>query len=211
MLKRVVVGLLGLLLVGAGAAILGGAGWVWTAFAAEGASAISLGNIRLTDGATAAVIDISDVNVTVPYLAVKGRTELVVGADGGPVSVIAGDSDDIDRALAGTRYDAASYVDGAWLVREVPGGQTAVRVPEQAAVTTGEPAVLEVQPATPMTIAVVPAEPGPGDVSLALRYLVPDAALIAQLGGVLGAFIVVIGLLLIWVAIFAMRARGRHE
>lgn len=211
MLKRVLVGLLGVISLVVGAALLGGAWWVWTAFGANGGAVRDLGTISVSQGATAVVVDVAHVGVDVPYLPVKGRTELIASDPRGAMSMVAGSTGDIDALLAGSHYDAAFLVDGAWEVRDVPGAAPLADVTATPGAVTGEPAVFAVTSQAPGSVLLIPAAAGPGTIDLSMRFNVRDATPISVAAGAIAVFLIITGLLLIWVAIFAMRPRGRHE
>ena len=212
MVKRVLVGLLAALLVVTGCAIGAGAWWLWDTFGGPDGARRDLGSIPVPAGTTALVVDIDRISATVPDVSLKGDPALLIGDRTRPTSVYAASRTAVDDFLDGTPYAAAALAAGAWRVSNVPG---TARLADPArtrwiASASGAPAALPIGALSPASLIIVPA-PGATSVPIALSLRVPDVRTLAIASGAIAVLLVATGILLLWVAAFAIRPRGRHE
>lgn len=207
MLKRVVIGLLGIALIVVGTGIGTGVWWLWQAFGAQGGLVRDLGVVQPSDGSAAVVIDIAAVDIQVPYVSISGRTELLADDAAGSVTMLASDAAAANAYLDGSPYDVASFTGSGWSTASVPGDQTLRDAASVDWISTarGAPAALPVATGSELTVVVVPASADSSSIDLALRFTVPDIEIVSLIGAILAALIAVTGLVLLWVASFALR------
>ena len=209
MAMRIVLGLVAVVVLATSIVLGAAAGWLWTTFADPRGAVRDLSAIP--SPAPMIIVDVAEVGAQIP-LGLPGRIELAVRA-AQPVSVLAGPTPDIDRLVFGAPYDVATLVDGDWTVTTVAGVHPMAPVPPDEALTavSGDPAVLDIAEITPGSIVITKGEGDTSEVSLELRYVVADAAIIAVIGAGIAILLLLVAGVLLWTVVFAMRSRGRHE
>lgn len=210
MVARILLGIAAIVVLACGAVLGGGALWLWTTFGAPEGAVRSLG--RIESSAPTIVIDVEQVHARVPF-GIPGTVELAFSSESSPLTVVAGETTQVDQLVFGSAYDVAMLDEGTWSTVSVPG----VRPPIDPAGTawparaSGDPAVIQVGSVVPGSLLIVREAAGAGPVLVDLRLTVADARPIALIGMGTAAFVLLVALVLGWAVLFGMRARGRHE
>jgi hypothetical protein len=212
--RRVILGVLGavLLLVGlaAGAAAL----WAYAVLGNDGILRYSEGTITPGASAQATIIDVDRFSVTVPVVGGLGDTTLSVTAPAGDVFFGAAATPDVDAYLTGVPYSVAVRNAGDWSVTDIPGGQPAADPAAQAfwlASDSGARAAIAVPASRPLTlVAMTPTGAVTGPLELSVDVTVADVGAYVTWLAVTAGVGVLIGILLLVLAFRRKRPMGRH-
>jgi hypothetical protein len=217
--KRVIVGVLAILLI-IGAVIAGATAiWAHGVFGSAGVLRFDAGTIVPTPGASATVIDIERFGATVPYLGSFGTTTLSASSAerGDPADTLfigAADTEAVDAYLKGSTYSVALREGSSWLVRPVPGVSATPLPRDQGfwlAQDVGRPASIVVPDVRPLTVVIMhPAGVPSGPLVLSIDFSVPDASTWIAWLAAITAILLVAGVVLLLIALRRRPARGRH-
>lgn len=220
MLKRALLGVVGVLLILAGTVLGSLAGWGYLTFANGGSLRFDLGTVVPGTSDTAIVLDVARFGASIPYLDAIGETQLAAhsaqpdGA-GTPLFVGAASTSDADAYVRGTPYAVGLRDATGWQVRQIPGAQPlpAATATPWLAQATGPTALVDVPTTRPLTVVVTRTDGAPvGAVALAADFAVPTAQTWALWAGVAALVLLIVGVVLLVLAFRRRRRpRGAHE
>ena len=219
MVKRVLLGIVGALLVLVAAVVGSFAAWGYLTFGNGGSLRYDLGTVVPGATDTSIVVDVDRFGASIPYLDAIGETQLAArsaqpGGEGTSLFVGAARTPDADAFVKGTPYAVGIRTADGWQVRQIPGGSalpatTAVPWLSQA---SGSTALLDVPTSRPLTLVVARSDGAPvGAVLLGADFAVPTARTWAMWLGIAAAVVLIVGIVLLVVAVRRRRPRGAHE
>ena len=219
MVKRVLLGTVGALLVLVAAVVGSFAAWGYLTFGNGGSLRYDLGTVVPGATDTSIVVDVDRFGASIPYLDAIGETQLAArsaqpGGEGTSLFVGAARTPDADAFVKGTPYAVGIRTADGWQVRQIPGGSalpatTAVPWLSQA---SGSTALLDVPTSRPLTLVVARSDGAPvGAVLLGADFAVPTARTWAMWLGIAAAVVLIVGIVLLVVAVRRRRPRGAHE
>jgi hypothetical protein len=218
--KRVILGVVAVLLIAAGACAGVIAAWANSEFGATGVMRFDAGTIQPAASAQAIVIDIDRFGATVPFIGQLGTTALSVstGESGDPSDTLfigAGATADVDAYLKGVPYAVAVRDGSQWTTRDVP-GSTAAAPPRQQGFwlddAVGRQPAITVPGLRPLTVVVMhPAGLWTGPVTLGIDFVVPASADWILGLTIAAALCVLLGALLLVLSVRWGRGRGRRR
>ncbi len=219
MVKRVLLGIVGALLVLVAAVVGSFAAWGYLTFGNGGSLRYDLGTVVPGAADTSIVVDVDRFGASIPYLDAIGETQLAArsaqpGGEGTSLFVGAARTPDADAFVKGTPYAVGIRTADGWQVRQIPGGSalpatTAVPWLSQA---SGSTALLDVPTSRPLTLVVARSDGAPvGAVLLGADFAVPTARTWAMWLGIAAAVVLIVGIVLLVVAVRRRRPRGAHE
>ena len=219
MVKRVIVGILAVLLL-LGSLIAGAAAvWAYGVFGSAGVLRFDAGTITPAPDASATVIDIDRFGATVPYLGSLGSTTLSVtsserGDPAGTVFIGAASTPEVDAFLKGSTYSVGIRDGSAWIVREVP-GVAAPQLPREQgfwlAEGIGRPASIAVPEGRPLSVVIMhPSGIPSGPLLLSIEFSLPDVVTWITWLGAIAALLLIGGVVLLVLALRRPVSRGRH-
>jgi hypothetical protein len=217
--KRVLLGIVGALLVLVAAVVGSFAAWGYLTFGNGGSLRYDLGTVVPGATDTSIVVDVDRFGASIPYLDAIGETQLAArsaqpGGEGTSLFVGAARTPDADAFVKGTPYAVGIRTADGWQVRQIPGGSalpatTAVPWLSQA---SGSTALLDVPTSRPLTLVVARSDGAPvGAVLLGADFAVPTARTWAMWLGIAAAVVLIVGIVLLVVAVRRRRPRGAHE
>jgi outer membrane biosynthesis protein TonB len=217
--KRVLLGIVGALLVLVAAVVGSFAAWGYVTFGNGGSLRYDLGTVVPGAADTSIVVDVDRFGASIPYLDAIGETQLAArsaqpGGEGTSLFVGAARTPDADAFVKGTPYAVGIRTADGWQVRQIPGGSalpatTAVPWLSQA---SGSTALLDVPTSRPLTLVVARSDGAPvGAVLLGADFAVPTARTWAMWLGIAAAVVLIVGIVLLVVAVRRRRPRGAHE
>lgn len=219
MVMRVVLGVAAVLLLLAGLAAGGLAGWASSVFGSDGALRVDAGTITPAPGTIATIVDVDRFSATVPYVGDLGTTSLsVTSGDAGDASdtvfLGAGSTLAVDAYLKGTPYSVALREGGEWTVRAVPGAAAPALPREQDLWITddvGRRASIDVPQERPLTLVIMhPSAIPSAQLALSVDVTVPAVTTWVGWGLVAAGVLIVLGVLLLALALRRRRTAGRH-
>ena len=219
MVKRVLLGIVGALLVLVAAVVGSFAAWGYLTFGNGGSLRYDLGTVVPGATDTSIVVDVDRFGASIPYLDAIGETQLAArsaqpGGEETSLFLGAARTPDADAFVKGTPYAVGIRTADGWQVRQIPGGSalpatTAVPWLSQA---SGSTALLDVPTSRPLTLVVARSDGAPvGAVLLGADFAVPTARTWAMWLGIAAAVVLIVGIVLLVVAVRRRRPRGAHE
>jgi hypothetical protein len=225
--NRIAIALLTILCLLVGAAGLVCGAWIYWVFGSDGEVDVGAGSIVAVQGSNAVVIDLAGVNLSVPYLTFEGETTIQaqspVSGSGATLFLGVGEASVIDEYLAETTYSVGEFTGATkpWEMTLVPGPATAAGTQLDAPAAkliwessaTGDPAILKLESqGAPMTLVLMRSDArSPVAANLSVHFKVPQLVITMWSALTLAVLLIPAALALMWVAIFHLRRRGRHE
>ncbi len=219
MVKRVLLGIVGALLVLVAAVVGSFAAWGYLTFGNGGSLRYDLGTVVPGAADTSIVVDVDRFGASIPYLDAIGETQLAArsaqpGGEETSLFLGAARTPDADAFVKGTPYAVGIRTADGWQVRQIPGGSA---LPATTAVpwlskASGSTALLDVPTSRPLTLVVARSDGAPvGAVLLGADFAVPTARTWAMWLGIAAAVVLIVGIVLLVVAVRRRRPRGAHE
>lgn len=219
MLKRILLGFVGVVLVLAAAVVGSFAAWGYVTFGNGGSLRYDLGTVVPGADETSIVVDVDRFGASIPYLDAVGTTQLAArsaqpGGSATSLFVGAARTPDADAFVKGTPYAVGIRTAGGWEVRQIPGPATlpaATTVPWLAQ-ATGVTALLDVPTTRPLTLVITRADGAPvGAVIVAADFAVPTAQTWAMWMAIGAGIALIVGIVFLVLALRRRRPRGAHE
>ena len=215
MVRKVVLIVLGCLLMVLGLAGGAAAAVVHGALDDQGRISVPVGTIDPGAKASALVVDIDRFRMDLPYLGGQGTTTLSADADGHPLFLGAGPTDDVDALLRGTSYAVGRLQSGRWTVAEVPGTAAPAQPAAQPlwwAADSGPHPTITLPAQRPLTlVAMDPTGAASGPVRFTATLTIARAPQVLRWGVIGSAVALILGIGLVTTGSLLRRRRGKHE
>lgn len=215
MIRRVLLAVVALVLLAAGAATIAGGVWLLGTFGSDGVLRGSLGRIDPVPGTLSTIVDIERFEVDVSLPDGLAETRLAVRPVAGDVLFLgAAPTPDLDAYLAGSPYTVAALSGSTWQTREVPGERPADLpgpAPWWLAIDQGPQPSISVPAERPLTVVV--AHPGAqptGAFDVSYEVLLPQARPASIALFAVGGVLLLLGVAAAVGAALVRGRRGRH-